>query len=340
MRIVSLVPENTVPAIYRSLVPMQALAQRGHSVHVEETNDIRETAALREADLVHLMRICHPLLTRFVRRLQQRGVAVVWDNDDERVASVREPTRRAGAGRESISLQRYYAAMKGVTSVADLVTTPSAALADVHADLSGRDVRILPNRLPPTFTRPERVMPHAGVRIGWHAMGTHASAWEELGLREVLEHLLARHAHLSILAIGLDVGIASRRYTHIPFLDYGALPQELAHVDVGLAPLTDTAAEAARSDVKLKEYAAAGVPWLASGIGPYAGLGEQQGGRLVADGDWFEAIDRLVSEADTRRVLAQRGMRWAAGETIESHVQTWERTFEEAVEHARSPAVR
>ncbi len=28
--------------------------------------------------------------------------------------------------------------------------------------------------------------------------------------------------------------------------------------------------------MKLKEYAGAGAPWLASPIGPYAGLGEEQ----------------------------------------------------------------
>jgi glycosyltransferase involved in cell wall biosynthesis len=338
MRIASLVPERTVPSIYRSIVPMQALAQRGHSVHVEESNDIRETSALFESDLVHVMRICHPLMPRLIRRLQQRGIAVVWDNDDERVAIVREARR--GPRQDGMAAQRWFTAMRQITRAADVVTTPSAALAELHANSSGREVRILPNRLPPTFARPERVMPHQGIRIGWHAMPTHGPAFEELGLRDALEHLLARHAHLSIVAIGLDLGIRSRRYTHQVGIPYGALPREIVHFDIGLAPLAETAVDEARSDVKLKEYAAAGVPWLASGIGPYAELGEQQGGRLVTDGDWFAAIEGLLSDADARRVLAQRGLRWAAGETIEAHVESWERTFEAAVEQARSPAVR
>ena len=80
------------------------------------------------------------------------------------------------------------------------------------------------------------------------------------------------------------------------------------------------------------------MPWLASPIGPYAGMGEQQGGRLVADGDWFQAIDALMSDAEARRLLSQRGLRWAAGETIEAHVDVWERTFEDAIAQARSAA--
>ncbi|HZV73464.1 MAG TPA: hypothetical protein VFF79_07095 [Conexibacter sp.] len=335
MRIASLAPEQTLETIYRSLVPMQALAHRGHSVHVEERNEIRDPAALLDFDAVHVTRICHPLMVRLSQRLQQRGVAIVWDNDDPRVALLREAAR--APGQDGMAAQRFFTSMRSMARAADAVTTPSEALARLHATDSRREVQILPNQLPPTFRRPERVMPHSGVHIGWHAMPNHVSSFDALGMRETLEHLLARHAHLSITAIGLDLELKSRRYTHMVGVPYGALPQQIAHFDIGLAPIADTAVNDARSDVKLKEYAAAGVPWLASPIGPYAGFGEQQGGRLVADGDWFAAIESLMNDADARRVLSQRGMRWAGGETIEAHVDVWERMFEDAIATARAP---
>jgi hypothetical protein len=339
MRIASLVPESTVESIYRSLVPMQALAHRGHTVHVEERDEIRDPAGLLEFDLVHLSRICHPLLQRLVRALQRRGVAVVWDTDDARLAVVREAAR--APGQDGMAAQRFYAALRGIARTVDTVTTPTRPLAEFLATESQREVRVLENRLPPTFTRPQRVMPHEGITIGWHAMPTHTASFEALRLRETLEHLLARHAHLTIIGIGVDLGLThSRRYAHVPGIAYGELPQQLSICDIAIAPLADTAVNQARSDVKLKEYAAAGIPWLASPIGAYAGLGEQQGGRLVADGDWFAAIEGLMNDADTRRVLGQRGLRWAGSETIEAHVDVWEQTFEDAIAHARSPAVR
>jgi hypothetical protein len=336
MRIASLVPERTLPSIYRSLVPMQALAHRGHSVHVEERDGIQDPAALLECDVVHVMRICHPLMVRFARRLQQRGVAVVWDNDDQQVALLREAIR--APGQDGLMAQRFFTSMRAMTRTAHAVTTPSRALAELHAGDSQREVQVLENRLPPTFVRPERVMPHQGVHIGWHAMPQHAPSFETLRLRETLNRLLARHAHLWVTGIGLDLGLSSRRYTHAVGVPYGSLPQQLANFDVGLAPLADSAVNQARSDVKLKEYAAAGIPWLASPTGPYASRGEQHGGRLVADGDWLTAIDELMGDADARRVLAQRGLRWAAEERIEAHVDAWEQTFEEAVELARTPS--
>jgi glycosyltransferase involved in cell wall biosynthesis len=335
VRIASLTPENTVETIYRSIVPMQALAGRGHSVHVEERDELREPAALLDYDAVHVVRISHPLMVRVARHLRRRGVAVVWDNDDARVALLQEAVR--APGQDGMAAQRFFASMRAMASTADAVTSPSEALARLHAADSRREVRILPNHLPPAFRRPARVMPHQGVHVGWMAMPYHAASFEALGIRETLQHLLERHAHLSVTGIGLDLGLRSRRYAHVPGIPYGSLAERLVHFDVALAPLAGTAVNEARSDVKLKEYAAVGVPWLASAMGPYAGLGEQQGGRLVADGDWSAAIESLMGDADARRVLSQRGLRWAAEETIEAHVDLWERTFEDAIAAVGAP---
>lgn len=335
MRIASLVPEHTIESIYRSIVPMQALAHRGHSVHIEERNVVQNPATLLDYDAVHVMRLPHPAYVRLTRELQRRGIGVVWDNDDQRIALLREAVR--APGQEGMVAQHFFTALRTISRSADVVTTPSEDLARLHAEDSGREVRIVPNYLPPTFKRPQRMMPHEGVHVGWVAMPTHAESFEALGIRATLQRMLERHAHLTISGVGLDLGLESRRYTHAPGIPYGELPPALAEIDIAIAPLTETEVNRARSDVKLKEYAAAGTAWLASPIGPYASLGEQQGGRLVADGDWAAAIEALMNDADARRVLGQRGIRWAAGETIEAHVDVWEGIFEDAVAHARAP---
>ena len=162
--------------------------------------------------------------------------------------------------------------------------------------------------------------------------------FDRLQLRETLERLLARHIHVSVVGIGIDIGVRSHRYIHQPWVPYGTLPRELSNLDIGIAPLVDMPFNRARSNVKLKEYAASGLAWLASPIGPYAELGEEQGGRLVADGDWYGAIEQLVLDGDARSRLAHRARRWAAGERIEGHVELWEQTFEDAIARTRAPA--
>jgi glycosyltransferase involved in cell wall biosynthesis len=114
------------------------------------------------------------------------------------------------------------------------------------------------------------------------------------------------------------------------------LTANCADFDVGIAPLADVDFNRARSNIKVKEYAAAGVPWLASPIGPYMGLGEREGGRLVADDQWHEHLVRLIDKPRARRKLAKRASAWATAHTVGKHADKWERALSGALEHARA----
>jgi glycosyltransferase involved in cell wall biosynthesis len=334
MRIASLVPEGIVNAIYRSLVPMQALAHRGHLVHVEERNELRDARPLLEFDLVHFVRFCHPPMERLARHLSAEGVAIVWDNDDDLLAVADgTPQYRERRGLVGRDIAR---AMTAMMTLADVVTTPSAALAEAYASRSGCDARVLENYLPPTFA--PRALQGAGeqVTVGWVAGAEHRRDAEQLRLRELLEGVLVRHPHVTIASVGVNLGVRSERYRHVANLPYHGLPDAIAAFDVAIAPLVDSPFNRARSNVKLKEYAAIGVPWLASPIGPYAAMGEQEGGRLVPDDGWAAALDALVRDREERMRLGRAGLRWARAHTIERHVERWEQTFEDAVAHARS----
>src|SRR6185436_11256086 len=118
--------------------------------------------------------------------------------------------------------------------------------------------------------------------------------------------------------------------------------QQLAHYvgtfDIGIAPIADVPFNRAKSNVKVKEYAAMAVPWLASPIGPYDGLGEKQGGRLVPDDRWDEELDRLVRDERARRKLAKRGARWADGQRLRRNLGRWEDALRRARELADAGA--
>jgi glycosyltransferase involved in cell wall biosynthesis len=318
---------------------MQALAYRGHSVHVEERNVIESPQPLFEADVVHFCRSCFGPMERLARQLKEAGVAIVWDNDEDFLAVPKDSPGHIDV--KGMHGQRIWSSLKSMMRIADVVTTPSEALAERYRAVSGADVRVLENYLPPTFTRPDRMPVRTDITVGWHALPGHQSDFDRLGLRETFEHLLRRHHTLRVIGIGADLGLSSHRYEHCEGgVIYAALPEQLLRLDVGIAPLVDSPYNRARSNVKLKEYAAMGVPWLASPVGPYAEMGEDKGGHLVADGGWHEEIDRLVLEADERSVLGRRARRWAQGERIEDHVDQWERTFEDAIERTRARAAR
>jgi glycosyltransferase involved in cell wall biosynthesis len=80
------------------------------------------------------------------------------------------------------------------------------------------------------------------------------------------------------------------------------------HWDIGIAPLADTAFNRCKSSIKVLDYAAMGMPVLASDRAVYRGtLADGPGGWLLADdaGAWFVAVARLLRDAALRRRLAE-----------------------------------
>lgn len=333
MEIVSLVPEGAPSSLYRSFIPMQALAMGGHRVHIEERNAIGDPGPLLNVDAVHFFRLCHQPARRLARALQRAGVAVVWDNDFDLTAApdghpVADALARPG-GRQAI------ADADAMLKLADVVIAPTDELAGRFSDAGAADVHVVGNYLPPTFTRP-RLVPARGLTIGWAAMAEHRWDFDRLGLRDVLVNLLERHLHVRLLGIGTDLEIRSPRCEYLDWQQYDQLPGLLARCDVALAPLADVSFNQTRSNVKLKEYAALGVPWLASPVGDYAWMGESEGGRLVEDGRWAAELEALIRDEQARTQLAGAGTRWARGENVLDHVGELEQLFEHASERAAS----
>ncbi len=80
------------------------------------------------------------------------------------------------------------------------------------------------------------------------------------------------------------------------------------HWDIGIAPLADTGFNRCKSSLKALDYAALGLPVLASDRDVYRGtLADGPGGRLLPDdaGAWFVAVARLLRDAALRRRLAE-----------------------------------
>lgn len=311
---------------YRVYQPMEELALCGHQVLLND-RDLRPTAAMLQCDVALISRWVGPLPEQLVARFHRAGVPVVWQIDDavihdvgirKQQAEINEMTRRM---------------LRGV----DLVITTTEDLAQQYRAETRKPVHAIGNYPGPQFYETPR-QPHVGVVIGWAAWLDHQADWEALGMGDVVLRLLDAHPTLRIESLGpIDLQLETQRYTRKPAVEFPFMAHCMATFDIGIAPIVDSPFNAARSDIKLKEYAALGIPWLASPIGPYAGLGEKQGGRLVPDDRWYEELDRLISDKRGRRKLAKRGLEWATRNRMEDHVDLWERALEEASERVSSP---
>ncbi len=172
--------------------------------------------------------------------------------------------------------------------VAHVVTVTTPALAELYRSWGGDEIHVL-DELPAAELRDAHA--HAPTRRRASSSAgprrrSIATTSKRSSCAQVFSNLIERHPDLHVVTIGIDLDLQHERCERRPISQYPDLSSHIADFDIGIAPIADIPFNRTRSRVKVKEYAGAGVPWLASPIGPYAGLGEDQGGRLVADDAW------------------------------------------------------
>jgi hypothetical protein len=321
-------------AYYRAIIPMRALESRGHTVvwpvKLDEDAPTRE---LLTCDLVHCYR--RGDRPEHLRQLSNRGVAITFDNDDDfALAEVSDGGSGLAGSRYNRKIARR---LLHAAELCDLVTTPSEALADSYRRAGIEHVAVIQNYLDRGTFGFGSTSRHAGIVVGWIAAREHRLDLERVPLLDALRRLLDAHDDLRVLTVGVRLPLRSDRYEYIERVEYPDLLKVIARIDIGVAPLADTAFNRSRSNVKLKEYGAGGATWLASPVGPYRGLGENQGGSLVADDDWFAAIDALLRSRRACKRLAKRALKWARRDTIDAHVEQWEDAFLATIARVREP---
>lgn len=83
-----------------------------------------------------------------------------------------------------------------------------------------------------------------------------------------------------------------------PILDY---PELFRNIDIGLVPLNDVPFNHAKSYIKGLEYAAAGVPFIASALPEYDALASEFVGRVAkSEQEWLYHLEELLDPAKRR----------------------------------------
>lgn len=299
-------------------------------------------------------------------RDQHGGPMLVLETDDDLMAlhaghleeARQEMIDRAGTYRRAIE-------------VADVVTVTTPGLAEaIHPYATGQ-VKVIPNYIDRAMfdipgggqhIPPARVGEAAGwsrmragwpgpetMLIGWGGSSTHrndfALAWP--GLRR----LLLQRQDVAFATMGVahhvdDPALAriERRgqFAGLRWLDIGKDAQwpeywrRLGWYDIGLAPLEVNRFNAAKSWIKILEYCAMGIPFVASASPEYERFASANPDRidphkvgipgiLVGDGEhgWYRALAAITSDwAELRRMQA-RARIYARQFTIQDHIQEW-----------------
>jgi hypothetical protein len=316
-------------ANYRVFSPLLAMERRGHEIVWPDLGTgLIGRRELLACDAILVFRCYDAASRKLLRDAREHGVGIVWDVDDD-MRNSPFGHRETGKRRAGVRLrQQIYLDSLNVARLADVVITSTDVLRDLYESAGIERIEVIENYLL-AGTANRRPKKHRGFVIGWVAGLEHAVDARALAIANALARVQLEHPHVHVECAGVDLAL-SDRYTHTFFVHFKELPAHMAGWDLALAPIADTTFNAARSNIKVKEYSASCIPWLASSRGPYASLGEKQGGRLVDDDGWYEAIDALVRDGRARKRLMRAGRSWAKGQTINAVAERYEAVFAEA----------
>ena len=209
-------------------------------------------------------------------RARAQGVRVVLDLDDDLV-SEHAIARLVSQGWDPEELNT----LRDVVTKVDHVIASTAPLASLLASLNPA-VTIVSNSLDPRLWRrevapvPVSQLKTGQLRVLYMGSATHSDDLALVdGVFQRVRAILGRRVVLEVVGVTEGEGIPGMRRIKPRFSDYPGfvtwLRQSSSRWHAGIAPLRETEFNAHKSDLKLLEYAAMGLPAIASNAGPYAG---------------------------------------------------------------------
>lgn len=200
----------------------------------------------------------------------------------------------------------YY---RDVIAAADTVTVSTPLLLE-HHQKTHRDVRMVRNGVYPEMfhVKQQEKRPVIGWVGALAFRGNDVEILSEWLPGFLEEHdLLFHHSGHSDdgPSFGELVGIPEERMSYSYGVPMTMYPELLTYFDIGLVPLNDIPFNHAKSNIKGLEYAAAGIPFVASDLPEYRFLYSTGVGRVATTpGQWVEQVGALLPLAVRKREAA------------------------------------
>lgn len=104
--------------------------------------------------------------------------------------------------------------------------------------------------------------------------------------------------------------------------------------DIALAPIVNGSFNSAKSDLKLKEYSALGIPTVASRVTPYIEAQKNGCDVLLAETfkEWYNNIDELIKNTEKRKKMADNNRQWMENYWIQERIKDYAETYKQIIE--------
>lgn len=334
---------------YRLIWPATSLINQGHDVIIVDPSS-RDSAIKgvmdgdtmvdvqipADADLMVFQRVTHKQIVHALELIRKRGVAVVVDMDDD-LATIHpsNPAFNFMHPKGPYPDHSWHNAQSACDN-ATITTVATPQLLQRYGRTGNG--RVFDNYVPSYMLDIEHKDSDV---IGWP--GSVHSHPDDLQVMGSAPTRLARGGY-QLAAIGDGKGV--REAWGLPegvpvhasgTVDLQAWGHAVTKLGVGVAPLADTAFNAAKSWLKMAEMAAVGVPCVASPRAEYTRLHKMGVGLLARDQkDWYRKLRDLAANESMRRELSEQGRDVMASMTIEANAWKLAEIWQEAVKIERA----
>ncbi len=275
---------------------------------------VAEVARAGKFDLLFVQREAMLFGPAVFETLMQRigRLPMVLDLDDATYVAYSSPTY----GRLGSSL-KFFGKTDRLIDRAAVVTCGNRFIAE-YVGRRGVPAVVVPTVVDTEVYRPLKTAPEDGILvIGW--VGTHSTFPSLEFLFPVLQDLAEKHK-FRLRAVG-----TGRAGVDLPGVDTEFAPWSLANeitdfqrIDVGLYPIVTSPSASeewlrGKSGFKAVQYMAVGVPFVMSPVGICAEMGIEGETHINAQtpADWYNALDRLLTDSELRRQMGDAGRRYS-----------------------------
>ncbi len=302
--------------VYRVTMPFDQLAKHGWNAQYG--------IGLPDYDpgLIVGQRVDNPLIRPVWDSMKANGFPLVYEIDDDpfSVDEVNWLAFPAFSRPEVLDFMRYCA------STADLVTASTEPLAQIFREFNP-NVTVIPNCIPAAMLTAKQPR-HEKLTIGWAGGASHsrdiamiAQSW-----RDVLDETGARGHFVGVEYLNL---MRRRSFDYTPWVTTVAAYYRALDFDIGLAPIAPHPFGDSKSNLKCLEYAALGIPVVASDCLAYRDfvIDGVTGFLCSTQKQWRDAMLLLAHDSELREKMGALARERARAFTIEEHWVRWEQAY-------------
>lgn len=311
------------PGYYRVGLPFQAL--RGQFDGWETTSSMRillQEAA--ECDIVVGQRLTNPASSLWWEGNAIDGRCLIYELDDDlwdlhptnsAYKFWADPERRQ-------HLTRNVEVASGVT-----VSTPH--LAEVVSKINP-NVFVLPNCVDESLLAVERPR-RDKLTIGWSGSATHIGDFQRTVDPLIRYFRKYPETDMHFMSdLNYAPMIKKRNARHTGWTKGVSKFHRTIDFDIGIAPLAGHHFNLSKSPIRALEYAALGIPIVASDVGPYRDFVQHgvTGFLCRTDDQWWKALRALTEDVDLRETMGAAARVQAADHTVQGNAWKWKEAYE------------